>query len=91
MIYCGQPTKRERSRRKAMETMNRIGRELLDDRKAAVLGQKRVDTDEEDRGDLASRDLLGALVQANLDTALPANQRMSDVDVLSRTSLSILY
>ena len=74
-----------------METMNRIGRELLDDRKAAVLGQKRVDTDEEDRGDLASRDLLGALVQANLDTALPANQRMSDVDVLSRTSFSILF
>ena len=73
-----------------METMNRIGRELLADRKAAVLGQKRVKTDE-DRGDLASRDLLGALVQANLDTGLPANQRMSDEDVLSRTLLSILH
>ena len=91
-FFSLQPTKRERTRRKAMETMNRIGRELVNDRKAAVLGQKHVKSDvEDDRGELASRDLLSVLVQANLDTGLPANQRMSDEDVLDRTLLFMLF
>lgn len=69
-----------------MSTMNRIGRELVEERKDAVLGKKQKvgRKDENDRGELVGRDLLSALVQANMDTELPDNQRMNDEDVLAR-------
>lgn len=52
-----------------MDTMNRIGRELVEERKSAVLGKKQKDgrKDEDDRGGIVGRDL-SALVQANMDT-----------------------
>lgn len=62
--------------------MNRIGRELVEERKSAVLGEKRKDN--VDRAELVGRDLLSALIQSNMDTELSDNQRMSDEDVLAR-------
>lgn len=69
-----------------MSTMNRIGRELVEERKDAVLGKKQKvgRKDEDEHGELVGRDLLSALVQANMDTELPDNQRMNDEDVLAR-------
>lgn len=69
-----------------MSTMNRIGRELVEERKDAVLGKKQKVSrnDKDERGELVGRDLLSALVQANMDTELPENQRMNDEDVLAR-------
>lgn len=69
-----------------MDTMNRIGRELVEERKSAVLGKKQKDgrKDEDDRGGIVGRHLLSVLVQANMDSDLPDNQRMSDEDVLAR-------
>lgn len=69
-----------------MDTMYRIGRGLAKERKNAVLGKKQKvgRKDEDDRGGLVGCDLLSALVQANMDTELPDNQRMSDEDVLAR-------
>lgn len=67
--------------------MQRIGEELLRQRKRVILGEKvEVDEDiEKDTADLKGRDLLSVLVRANLDTELPDSQRMSDEDVLART------
>lgn len=62
--------------------MKRIGRELVEERKSAVLGEKR--KDDVDRAELVGRDLLSALIQSNMDIELPDNQRMSDEDVLAR-------
>jgi hypothetical protein len=59
--------------------MSRIANELLIDSKAVAAG-----TGEKRRG----RDLLSLLVQANMETDLPENHRMSDEDVLARTQLS---
>jgi hypothetical protein len=59
--------------------MFRIANELLTESKAVVAGTG------EKRG---GRDLLSLLVQANMETDLPGNQRMSDQDVLARTRLS---
>lgn len=67
--------------------MRRIGEELLRRRKSEILGEK-LDIDgsmEKDTADLKGKDLLSALVRANLDLDLPENQRMSDEDVLART------
>lgn len=51
-----------------MDTMNRIGRELVEERKNAALGktQKAGCKDEDVCGGLVGRDLLSALVQANM-------------------------
>lgn len=66
--------------------MKRIGRELVEERKSAVLGEKR--KDDVDRTELVGRNLLSALVQSNMDTELPDNQRMSDEDAKTRPSSS---
>jgi hypothetical protein len=58
--------------------MARIGNQLLRESKARAAG-----TGEKERG----RDLISLLVQANMETDLPASQRMSDEDVLARTWL----
>lgn len=62
--------------------MKRIGHELVEERKSAVLGEKR--KDDVDRAELVGRNLLSAPLQSNMDTELPDNQRMSDEDVLAR-------
>jgi hypothetical protein len=56
----------------ARATMDRVGRELLDQSKAA--GEKSG----------TARDLLSVLVRANTSEDVPAHQRMSDEDVLAR-------
>ena len=38
-----------------------------------------------------SRDLLSALIEANMDTDIPAEQRMSDEDVMARAFGISLY
>ena len=63
--------------------MDRIGRQLLRDSKAAIL------TDGGGNGKLEKsswpgRDLLSLLLRANMSTDLPPNQRMTDEDVLAR-------
>ena len=86
-----QPTEREREERKAKATMQRIGEELLRQRKRIVLGEK-VEVDKEiekDTADLKGRDLLTVLVQANMDTEIPESQRMSDDDVVARMFLPL--
>ena len=58
--------------------MRRIGATLLKESKAAIIeGIDKKDT-------MSSRDLLSLLVRANTMSDLPANQRMTDTDVLAR-------
>ena len=65
--------------------MDRIGRELLDNSKAA-LHRNGLKVDKET---LKSKDLLTLLLRANMATDIPEHQRMSDDDVLAR-ELSVL-
>jgi len=57
--------------------MHRIGRDLLNDSKAAAASAEKETT--------GHRDLLSLLVRANIAVDLPDNQRLSDADVLART------
>ena len=61
--------------------MSRIANELLTESKAVATG-----TGEKQGG----RDLLSLLVRANMETDLPASQRMSDQDVLARMWLPFI-
>lgn len=60
--------------------MDRIGKELLDNSKAA-LQRNGLKVDKES---LKSKDLLTLLLRANMATDVPEDQKMSDADVLAR-------
>ncbi|KDQ54060.1 hypothetical protein JAAARDRAFT_160998 [Jaapia argillacea MUCL 33604] len=80
----------ERSRRiaGARRTMARIGRQLLDEKKAAVTASLEKNLNggeiEVDKKSVQGRDLMSLLVRANMATDLPENQRMTDEDVLAQ-------
>jgi hypothetical protein len=63
--------------------MNRIGKQLLRDSKAAILadggGNEKLE-----KSSWPGRDLLSLLLRANMSTDLPPNQRMTEEDVLAR-------
>ncbi|KDR81977.1 hypothetical protein GALMADRAFT_240373 [Galerina marginata CBS 339.88] len=63
---------------KAADTVDRIGAQLLNERKAAA------ETQGKDNKSWESRDILSLLVRANSMPDLPENQRLSDRDVLGQ-------
>lgn len=70
------PDERERKIRAAHATMERIGKELIDEKQRSIrAGDSKA----------AGRDLLTLLIQANIDKDVPAHLRMSDDEVLGRT------
>lgn len=76
----------------ASEVFHRIGTQLVEDRKAAILK----DASEKHqqgigRKDLQGRDLLTQLIRANMAQDVPESQRLSDKDVIGRASHSLLY
>jgi len=73
------PNRRERETKAARATMDRIGRELIADKKRALAAGEKG----------AGRDLLSLLMQANMDKDLPDHLRMSDDEVLGRTVQSL--
>lgn len=64
----------------AMRTMRRVGSELVQEHKKLFLDEKGPGVSD----DWQRKDLLSALVKANLDPSIPESQRMNDEDVLSR-------
>jgi hypothetical protein len=60
--------------------MTRIGRQLLNDSKAAVAASEQIG----EKNSMQKRDLLSLLVRANTAAELSDSQRMSDEDVLAR-------
>jgi hypothetical protein len=74
--------------------MNRIGLQLIQDKKRAILATAG-DMDDKDclgvkqieKSSITTRDLLSRLMAANMATDLPENQRLSDEDVFARASV----
>lgn len=65
--------------------MKRIGLQLIEERKQAILVDKHgFEADVEEGSGRYGHDLLSALMKANMDTELPDSQRLSDEDVLAR-------
>lgn len=59
--------------------MDRIGKQLLSERKTALAHGEKME-----KTSWKSRDLLSLLLRANMATDLPESQRMTDEDVLAR-------
>ncbi|KAJ2927086.1 hypothetical protein H1R20_g10025, partial [Candolleomyces eurysporus] len=74
------PADRDAETKQARRTMDRIGRELLDNSKAAL----RKSGLKVDKESLKSKDLLTLLLRANMATDIPEHQRMSEDDVLAQ-------
>lgn len=69
--------------------MARIGDELLRDSKIALLAEDR--NMKVGKTSFQRKDLLSLLLKANMSKDLPANQRMSEEDVLARTLHLFIY
>jgi len=76
------PTEKQRAMDAAMKTMRRVGTELIQERKKLFVDEKGTLAEASD--DWQCKDLLSALVKANLDPSIPESQRMNDEDVLSQ-------
>ncbi|KAI9068653.1 cytochrome P450 [Trametes sanguinea] len=75
-----------RREKRARNVMNRIGMQLMAEKKAAIR-REMSETKEKDgigRNDMRGRDLLTLLIKANMATDVPDNQRLSDEDVLAQ-------
>ena len=62
--------------------MQRIGRQIMQERKAEIM---RESSGHVGKNDVQGRDLLTLLIKANMATDIPDNQKLSDEDVISRT------
>ncbi|KAJ8482004.1 hypothetical protein ONZ51_g5636 [Trametes cubensis] len=77
------PNKRTMAIRDARATMRRIGTQLIEEKKAAIMRERSDSSGQLDKKDLPGKDLLTLLIKANMATNLPENQRLSDEEVLS--------
>ncbi|KZO92421.1 cytochrome P450 [Calocera viscosa TUFC12733] len=86
------PIKRNKLQAKSMGTMRRVGLELVRRKKEAVRQTLDGKREEKDigRSQLAGRDLLTALVRANMANDVPASQKMDDEEVLAQISTFLL-
>ncbi|TFY70559.1 hypothetical protein EVG20_g2437 [Dentipellis fragilis] len=82
------PTSAQKRRTKAMQVVERIGSELIAERKAAVLANAEKSSDAAaptvGKKDIVGRDLLSLLIKANMASDLPESARMVDGDVLAQ-------
>jgi hypothetical protein len=82
-----QPEWKDDGRKEARATMDKVGREILDKskRNLQTSGEK-----VEKSARLKGRDILTLLLRANTATDIREHQRMSDEEVLARTSCRLL-
>ncbi|KAI0785640.1 cytochrome P450 [Abortiporus biennis] len=80
------PTKRNRMRNQALNDMKRIGREIVEEKKAAILKRSKAEKTGHAilKEDFASRDLISLLIRANMATDIPENQRLTDEEVIAQ-------
>jgi cytochrome P450 len=84
-LYITQPTARSRIVDRAAQEIDRIGSQLIEDRKAAVLAER--STNEScvvEKQDVQGHDLLSLLIKSNIAADMPENMRMTDSEILSR-------
>lgn len=87
MLTGIQKDDRVRQVEQAKATMNRIGTQLIAEKKAAIAREASEKKGHGGGGQsLQGRDLLTLLIKANMATDIPDSQRLSDADVLSRKS-----
>jgi hypothetical protein len=83
-----QPTRRSRALDHALETVQRIGSELIQNKKDAVLAESNANgSGAVEKQNVRGHDLLSLLIKSNIASDTPESMRMSDSEVLSRALL----
>ncbi|KAH0833995.1 cytochrome P450 [Lanmaoa asiatica] len=83
------PSDRTRKIQPAQHTMDRVGKELISNAKAAARASA-TEKGEVTKDSLHGRDVLSLLVKANMASDVPESQRLSDEEMLARTFPPIL-
>jgi hypothetical protein len=76
-----------RRRTAALDVINRIGQQLISEKKAAVLAETASGRIEKE--DVRGQDLLSLLIRSNLASNMPDSMRMTDAEILARASLDL--
>ncbi|KAI0373454.1 cytochrome P450 [Pilatotrama ljubarskyi] len=85
------PNKRTEAVKEASAVFRRVGLQLVQERKAAILQEaEEKHLDALEKKDLQGRDLLTLLVRANMAKDIPDSQRLSDADVLGQIPTFLL-
>ena len=68
-----------------MGVLRRIGSQLIQDKKAAILAELSSDgAGVVEKHDVQGQDLLSLLIKSNIASDMPSDMRMSDSEILSR-------
>ncbi|KAH9005440.1 cytochrome P450 [Lactarius hatsudake] len=79
------PTARSRALNRSLEVIRRIGSQLIQDKKAAVLAELSSDASGVvEKRDVQGHDLLSLLIKSNIASDIPESKRMSDEEILSQ-------
>ena len=85
-----QPTQQQRDIADAQTVVQRIGMQLIAEKKAAI--NKEIDEHSKDTvAGFQGRDVLTLLIKANMSAEVPENQRLTDDEVLARTLRLFFY
>lgn len=80
-----QPAPGSKERQRNLDVITKVGTRMIQEKKAAVLGDTMGGTIEKE--DFAGNDLLTLLIRANLASNMPESMRMSDEEIVSQVSL----
>ncbi|KAG9003813.1 hypothetical protein FRB93_010829 [Tulasnella sp. JGI-2019a] len=83
------PTERGRAEKKNLEVMNRVGRQLVQKKKAALL-QETIDGGEVVSKDVVGRDLLSVLARANMASDIKDSEKMMDEEMMGQITTMLL-
>ncbi|KAH9169230.1 cytochrome P450 [Lactarius sanguifluus] len=85
------PTARSRDLNRSLEVIRRIGSQLIQDKKAAVLAKLSSDASGVvEKHDVQGHDLLSLLIKSNIASDIPESKRMSDEEILSQLPTFLL-
>ncbi|KAI9443955.1 cytochrome P450 [Lactarius indigo] len=85
------PTARSRALNRSLEVIRRIGSQLIQDKKAAVLAELNLDgSGVVEKHDVQGHDLLSLLIKSNIASDMPESMRMSDEEILSQVPTFLL-
>ncbi|KAG8852487.1 hypothetical protein FRB96_008675 [Tulasnella sp. 330] len=85
-VLCLIPNERQRLMKKSREVMDRVGMELVQQRKALLLQES---AGEVKSSSVVGRDLLSILVKANMATDLKDSERMTDDEMMGQINTMI--
>jgi len=93
-IFRSIPTRRSRALDRAFDKVRRIGSELIQNKKIAVLAERNTDGSGSSvpvgKQDVQGHDLLSLLIKSNIAADMPESMRMGDSEILSQIPTFLL-